>query len=138
MFNMDAVEMAYRRWQNVSVEDRSALARRAAHARWDHATESDKAKAKARAAHARETRTRIIAARLLGVDVSRLADLKVRTVSPSEFRSKKSQEQAEYWKRLREEPPSRPAHIDQHARRTAIVHPASFRLPVVTQDGRSG
>jgi predicted nucleotidyltransferase len=131
---MDAVEMAHRRWQYVSIEDRSALARRAALARWDYATDSDKASAKARAAHAREMRTKIIAARLLGVDVSKLADLKVRTVSPSEFRNQKSQEQAEYWKQLQEEPPSHSTHID--ARRMAIVHPASFRLPVMAQHGR--
>lgn len=135
---MDAVEMARRRWQDVSIEDRSALARRAAHARWDHATDSDMAKAKARAAHAREVRTKIIASRLLAVDISKLADLKVKAVSPSEFRCRKSQEQAEYWKQLREEPPPRAAYIDQHARPTAIVHPASFHLAVGTEHGRRG
>lgn len=103
MRNMDAAEMARRRWQNVSVEDRSALARRAAYLRWDHVTESDIAKARDRAAHARQIRTKMVAARLLGVAVSKLADLNVKNVSPSEFRIQKSQEQAEYWKQLRED-----------------------------------
>jgi len=137
MAYMDAAEMARRRWQDVSIEDRSELARRAAHARWDHATDSDMAKAKARAAHAREARTKILAARLLGVDVSKLADLKVKILSSPEFRSRKSQEQAEYWKQLREAAPPRAAYIDQtHARRVAIVHPPSFHLAVGTEHGR--
>jgi hypothetical protein len=135
---MDSAEMARRRWQDVSSKDRSTLARGAAFARWAHATESDLAKARARAANAREARNKILAARLLGLDVSKLADLNVKFVSPSEFRSQKSQEQADYWKRLRQEKNSTPAaYVDQSpARRAPIVHPASFRLAAGPEHGK--
>ena len=92
-------------------------------------TESDFLAAKARAAIARQVRTRILAARLLGVDPSKLSNVKVEVVSSSEFRNRKSQEQAEYWKDLREKSLEHVAHVDQRRARTAaIVRPTSFRL----------
>ena len=101
MAGMTASEMAHRRWQNVTAKDRSKHARHAALMRWSRATEADLSEARARAAKAREARTRILAARLLGVDVSKLADVRVEVISSSEFRRQKSQEQAEYWDQMR-------------------------------------
>jgi hypothetical protein len=125
---MNASEMARRRWEKVPQEERSSLARRAALLRWANATESDFLAAKGRAATARQVRTRILAARLLCVDPSKLADVKVEVLSSSEFRNRKSQEQAKYWKDLREKKLEHAAHVDQRRARTAaIVRPTSFR-----------
>lgn len=98
---MDASEMARRRWQNVPPEVRSTLARSAALVRWSRATEIDLFKARARAAKAREFRAKARAARLLGVELSDLAGLKVRVLPRSEFRRLKTREQNEYRKQLR-------------------------------------
>jgi hypothetical protein len=125
---LNASEMARRRWEKVPQEERSSLARRAALLRWANATESDFLAAKARAAIARQVRTRILAARLLGVDPSKLSNVKVEVLSSSEFRNRKSQEQAEYWKDLREKSLEHVAHVEQRRARTAaIVRPTSFR-----------
>lgn len=126
---LNASEMARRRWEKVPQEERSSLARRAALLRWANATEGDFLAARARAAIARHVRTRILAARLLGVDPSKLSNVKVEVLSSSEFRNRKSQEQAEYWKDLREKSLELVAHVDQRRARTAaIVRPTSFRL----------
>ena len=129
MISMDASEMARRRWENVSPQERSRLARSAALVRWANATKHDLAMARARAAKAREARTRATAARLLGVDVSDLAGVNVKVVSRSWLRSQKSREQAMYWRQLREGPRPRPVCVDpKRARRATIVHPPSFRM----------
>jgi hypothetical protein len=126
---LNASEMARRRWGKVPQEGRSSLARRAALLRWANATESDFLAAKARAAIARQARARILAARLLGVDPSKLSNVKVEVLSSSEFRHRKSQEQAEYWKNLREKRLEHVAHVDQRRAKTAaIVRRTSFRL----------
>jgi hypothetical protein len=136
MLAMDSAEMARLRWRNVPPEVRSNLARRAALARWAHASETELAEARARAANARVARTKILAARLLGVDPSKLAEMKVDVLPASKFRKRKSQEQAEYWKRLRQEHLERAVYVDQkRASRAAVVHPDSFRMMAATENG---
>ncbi len=126
---MDAVEMGRRRWQNVPPEERSNLSRLAALARWSRATESDLVEARARAAKAREARTKTLAARLLGVDVSELTDVDVEILSSAKFRSLKSKEQSEYWKQLRQGHLVRTTCADaRRAIAATVVHPASFRI----------
>lgn len=135
----DASEMARRRWENVSPGQRTKLARAAALARWANATEDDRGMARTRAAHARELRTRKLAAKLLGVEFSKLADVSVKVISRSEFRSRKSQEQNEYWKTLREDSSVRVTCVNpDRARDATIVHPASFRMvPAGSDESRS-
>ena len=106
---MTSSEMAHRRWQNVTAEDRSKHAHHAAFIRWSRATQADLSEARARAAKAREARTKMLAARLLGVDVSKLAEVRVEVISSSEFRRQKSQEQAEYWEQMRKQQIARPS-----------------------------
>ena len=125
---LNASEMARRRWEKMTQEERSNLARRAALLRWANATERDFLAARARAAVARQVRTRILAARLLSVDPSKLSNVKVEVLSSSEFRNRKAQQQAEYWRDLREKSLEHVAHVDQRRARTAaIVRPTSFR-----------
>lgn len=98
---MNASEMARRRWENVSPEERSRLTRSAALARWANAGKGEFKRARSRAATAREVRIRQLAARLLGVDFSSLTGVKVEVIRSSEFRNRKRQEQIDYWRKLR-------------------------------------
>jgi hypothetical protein len=133
---MDASEMARRRWENVSPEDRSRLTRSAALARWANAGERELTKARSRAATAREVRTRQLAARLLGVDFSTLIGIKVEIISSSEFRNRKRKEQADYWRKLRKETSTRTTGVaPERTRQATVMHPASFRMFVKPGNG---
>jgi hypothetical protein len=121
---MNASEMARRRWVGVSEEERSRLASSAARARWASATEEDRLAAQSRAAKAREVRTRIIAARFLGVDPSELENIAVQLVSSSDFRRQKRTEQEQYWNDLRQRQLRHSVYADPvRARNAMIVRP---------------
>jgi hypothetical protein len=95
-------------------------------------------RARGRAAKAREARTRILAARLLGVDLSDLTDINVEVVHCSELRVRKAEEQSEYWRRLREKRSPRAVCVDpKRATESAVIHPASFRMFPGSGDGSS-
>jgi hypothetical protein len=133
---MNASEMAHRRWEDVPAEERSRLARSAALARWASAGEGELARARSRAARAREVRTRELAARLLGVDFSTLTGVKVEIIRSSEFRNRKHQEQADYWRKLREETPLRATSVDpEQTTPSTVIHPKSFRMSVKPGNG---
>jgi hypothetical protein len=136
---MNASEMARRRWENVPAEERSRLAHTAALARWAGAGEGELARARSRAARAREVRTWELAARLLGLDFSSLTGVKVEIIRSSEFRSRKDQEQTDYWRTLREETPVRATSVDpKRTTPSTVIHPKSFRMSVKPgNDGRS-
>jgi len=129
METMNASDMARRRWENVSPEERSRLTRSAALARWASAGEAELAKARSRAATAREVRTRQLAARLLGVDFSSLTGVKLEIVRSSEFRNRKRKEQTDYWRRILKETSIRATCVaPERARQSTVVHPTSFRM----------
>jgi hypothetical protein len=126
---MNASEMARRRWQNVSADERSQLARTAALARWASADEGELARARSRAARAREVRTKQLAARLLRVDFSTLTGVKVEIIRSSEFRNRKSQEQTDYWRELRKGTSIRANFFTaERTRQSTVIHPMSFRM----------
>ncbi len=129
--------MARLRWAKVSATQRSRLARAAALARWAKATARDRAEARARAARARQTRTRIHAARLLGVDPADLAGLKVQMLTGAEFRRRKSREQARHWAQLRKGTLLRTVSFDPNrASGAPIIHPQSFRMSAGAGGGK--
>src|ERR1700720_3156438 len=133
---MNDREMARRRWENVSPEERSSRARSAASASWARAGESELAKARSRAATAREVRTRQLAARLLGVDFSSLTGVKVEIIRSSEFRNRKRKEQTDYWRKIRKETSIRATCVaPQRARQSTVIHPTSFRMFVKSDNG---
>ncbi len=133
---MNASEMARRRWENVSPEERSRLTRSAALARWAGAGESELTKARSRAATAREVRARQLAARLLGVDFSTVAGIKVETIRSSEFRSRKRKEQTDYWRKIRKEASIRATcAAPERTRQSTVIHPTSFRMFVKSDNG---
>jgi hypothetical protein len=133
---MNASDMARRRWENVSLEERSRLTRSAALTRWARAGESELAKARSRAAKAREVRTRQLAARLLGVDFSSLTGLKVEIIRSSEFRNRKRKEQIDYWRKIRKETSIRAICVGpERARQSTVIHPTSFRIFVKSDNG---
>ena len=136
METMDASEMARRRWENVSPEERSRLTRSAALARWASAGESELIKARSRAATAREVRTRQLAARLLGVDFSSLTGVKLRIIRSSEFRNRKRKEQTDYWRKIGKETSIRATCVaPERARQSTVIHPRSFRMFVNPGNG---
>jgi len=133
---MNASDMARRRWENVSPEERSRLTRSAALARWASAGESELAKARSRAATAREVRTRQLAARLLGVDFSTMTGVKVEIIRSSEFRNRKRKEQTDYWRKIRKETSIRATCVaPERARQSTVIHPTSFRMFVKSDNG---
>jgi hypothetical protein len=126
---MDASEMARRRWLNVPAEERSRITRAAAQARWSSATKQDLEMARIRARAARNARTRKLIAQTLGVDVSKLSNVKAELVTASKFRKQKSREQNEHWTALREQRPHTAVHIQpERARRAVLAYPATFSL----------
>jgi len=134
--NMDASEMARRRWENVLAEERSRLTRSAALARWANAGEHELTRARSRAATAREVRTRQLAARLLGVDFSTLTGIKVEIIRSSEFRNRKRKEQTDYWRKLRKETSTRTTCVaPERTRQATVMHPTSFRMFVKPGNG---
>jgi hypothetical protein len=136
MDTMNASDMARRRWENVSPEERSRLTRSAALARWASASESDLAKARSRAATAREVRARQLGARLLGVDFSTLTGIKVEIIHSSEFRNRKRKEQTDYWRKIRKETSIGAAcAAPERARQSTVIHPTSFRMSVKIDNG---
>jgi hypothetical protein len=131
METMDASEMARRRWENVSPEERSRLTRSAALTRWASAGESELAKARSRAATAREVRTRQLAARLLSVEFSSLTGVKVEIIRSSQFRHRKRQEQIDYWRKIRKDTSIRATCVaPERTRQSTVIHPTSFRMCV--------
>jgi hypothetical protein len=133
---MDASEMARRRWENVSAEERSRLARSAALVRWASAGEDELTKARSRAATAREVRTRQLAARLLGVHFSTLTGVKVEIIHSSEFRNRKRKEQTDYWRKLRKETSIRATCVDpERTKQSTVIRPTSFRIFVKPGNG---
>jgi hypothetical protein len=136
METMDASEMARRRWENVSSEERSRLTRSAALARWASAGEGELKRARFRAATAREVRARQLAARLLGVDFSTLIGVKVEIIRSSEFRDRKSKEQTDYWRKIRKETSIRATSAaSERTRESTVIHPTSFRMSVRPDNG---
>jgi hypothetical protein len=136
MENMNASEMARRRWENVSPEERSRLTRSGALARWANAGERELTRARSRAATAREVRTRQLAARLLGVDFSTLTGIEVEIIRSSEFRNRKRKEQADYWRKLRKETPVRATCVaPERAKKATVILPTSFRMIVKPGNG---
>ena len=133
---MNASEMARRRWENVSPEERSRLTRSAALARWASAGESELIKARSRAAAAREVRARQLAARLLGVDFSSLTGVKLKIIPGSEFRNRKRKEQTDYWRKIQKETSMRATcAAPERARQSTVIHPTSFRMFVKSDNG---
>ena len=133
---MDASEMARRRWENVSPEERSRLTRSAALARWTSAGESELTRARSRAAAAREVRTRQLAAQLLGVDFSTLTGVKVAIIRSSEFRNRKRQEQTDYWRKLRKKTSIGATSVaTERTKQSTVIHPRSFRMSVKPGNG---
>ena len=124
MAHMTAAEMARKRWENVTPQQRSELARSAALARWAAADENDFAMARNRARFARAVRATKLLARTLGVEVSELDNVNARLVSAAKFRQEKTREQNEHWravrKRQRTAPPVSMRVYPQRKRRTAI------------------
>ena len=136
METMNASEMARRRWENVSPEERTRLTRSAALARWASAGEGESIKARSRAATAREVRTRQLAARLLGVYFSTLTGVKVEIIRSSEFRNRKRKEQTDYWRKIRRESFVRATSVaPERTRRSTVIHPTSFRTSVKLDNG---
>jgi hypothetical protein len=133
---MNASEMARRRWENVSAEERSRLARSAALVRWASAGEGELTRARSRAATAREVRARQLAALLLGVDFSTLTGVKVELIHSSKFRNRKRKEQTAYWRKLRKQTLVRATCVDpERTKQSTVIHPASFRMFVKPGNG---
>jgi hypothetical protein len=133
---MNASEMARRRWENVSTEERSRLTRSAALARWARAGEGEFKRARSRAAMAREVRAMQLAARLLGVDFSTLTGVKVEIMRISEFRNRKRKEQTDYWRKTRKETSIRATCVaPERTRQSTVIHPTSFRMFVKPGNG---
>ena len=118
---MDASEMARKRWLSVPDEERSRLARSAAQARWANATEHDFEMARVRARNARESRSKQLVARALGVSVAQLGAVHVELADSASFRREKTEEQNKYWNSLR----------DQKLRGTTRVRPRRARQAAV-------
>lgn len=133
---MNASEMARRRWENVSPEERSRLTRSAALARWADAGEDEFERARSRAASARAVRTRKLAARLLRVDFSILTGVKVEIVHGSEFRNRKRAEQTDYWKEIRKETSTSATCVTpERTKRSMVMRPTSFRMSAKPGNG---
>lgn len=128
--------MGRKRWQNVSCAERSKVARSAARARWATATEHDFEMARIRASNARESRSKQLVAKALGVSVAQLGAVHVELADSASFRREKSEEQNRYWNSLRDQKLRTTTHVyPERARQAAVVHPATFSLISARNDG---